>query len=203
MKKTVVIITGHPDKESFCAAQSSALKKAATKQGFAVKQFWAFNYPLPDNHPYKGGFSDVYNEVGDVIAEAEYIVVCCPMWNFGLPGGLKNFLDGALQVKKAFRFQGHPLLSWLSKKPFFSRLLPGGFPVGLLKAKKVLCVLTTDSPKWYYGLVRGRNLVFPQIKRLFAFCGVRKCEKKLFGCVRGSCLEDRKQWLADLEKYGF
>lgn len=193
MKKTMVLITAHPEKESLCHSNADVIEKAAKKRGYKVLRFEAFDYPLPTGHPFKGGFGKEYDDPAEAFTQADTFVVVTPMWNFSLPGGLKNFLDGAVQARKSFRF-----------KSVLGRF---GVPVGLLKAKKVVSVWTADGPRFGYMLVARWNGVHNQIKSIFRMCGVKKYDQLLLDETHWKCRNDMchksefDKWFKKLENY--
>lgn len=172
----MVLITAHPEKKSLCHANADVIESSAKDQGYKVIRYEAFGYPLPTGHPFKGGFDKVYDDVAEAFVKADVFVVVTPMWNFSLPGGLKNFLDGAIKGGQAFRF-----------KKVFGRF---GVPVGLLKAKKVVSVWTADGPRFGYSFVPRWNGVHNQIKSIFRMCGVKKYKQFLLDEAHWKCRND-------------
>lgn len=201
--KTLVIITAHPERDSLCKANADALEKAAQLQGFSVKRYDAQDFPRLESSPAKHGFPDEYDEPSDTLTECEMVVVVSPMWNFGAPGILKNFLDGVVQSRKLFRFMPHPILTFLRKIPGTQYIVPEARPVGLMKARKMLCVWTADGPEWYYRLMPWKNDIFGMVKNIFAYCGVRKFQQKILGMTRKRSEEEIENWLKTLEEYKF
>lgn len=192
-KKILVLITANPDKESLCYANAKVIEKAAKKQGYEVIRHEAFDYPLINSHPVKNkGFRKEFDVPSDDFTKADSFVVVTPMWNFSLPGALKNFLDGSVQARKSFRF-----------KSLFGRF---GVPVGLLKAKKVTCVWTSDGPSLGFKVVFPWNGVKHQIKSIFWMCGVNNYKQLVLDEVFWkSSQQDRKEkvmkaWFRKLEK---
>jgi len=152
MNKKCILITAHPDKESLCYENAQIIQENLKHRGYEVVRFEAFDYPLTDQHPLKGGIPKIFDTPANAFIGADLFVVCCPMWNFSIPGGLKNFLDGAVQARKAFRFK--KIWRW-------------GMPVGLLKAKKVVCVWTCDGPRFAYEFWTPWNGVKHRSRRFF------------------------------------
>lgn len=201
--KNILIINGHPDKDSFCAAQAKAFETAAKKHNHSVSFFHAYDSPLITTNPSKEGFPEAFTPLADAASTFDVIVLCSPLWNFGTTGGLKNFLDGVFQPQKSFRFSSSSLFHFLGRFHFLRRIIPGGFPQGLLKAQKVICVISADSPAWYFRLFPSQNAAFLQIRSFFRFCGVRKIKLLFYGAVRKTTDSDRQKRLSDLESFSF
>lgn len=197
---SVLIIDGHPSKDSFCNAQAQALARSLMHQKHKVKLVRAFDYPLISQHVAQKGFPSEFEEISSEIPRADFIAVVYPMWNFSLPGGLKNFLDGAFQARKSFVYKPHKILSWLNHFSFFRRKLPAAMPQGLLKAQKALIICTADAPKWYF-CPPWKNAGLTSLKALFRFSGVKKIETQFLGGLRDTTEKEREKWLEELEFY--
>jgi len=202
--KSLVLITAHPEKDSLSFANADAIERGAKKQGFHVTRFDAFSFPWIEHNPIKKGFPLEFTPAVDALAVADAVVICCPMWNYGAPAALKNFLDGVIQSGKMFRFVPNPFLQGIVKVfPFLKKIVPTARPVGFMKARKVLCVWTADGPGWWYRLFPSNNSIFPQIKNAFSFCGAKGFRQKFLGMTRLRSEEEKKKWLKKLEQYKF
>ncbi|MCF7812005.1 NAD(P)H-dependent oxidoreductase [Candidatus Gracilibacteria bacterium] len=199
--KSLVLITAHPDSDSLCKANADALEKAGKKQKFTVHRYSATEYPLLPHNPIRHGFPKIFDDPTQKLTDCDVVVVVCPMWNFGAPAALKNFLDGVIQSKKLFRFVPHPILKFLASLPGMGKIIPEARPVGLMKARRVLCVWTADGPEWYYRLFWWKNVLFSQVKRAFQYCGVKKIDQKILGMTRKRSEKEIQSWLNELENY--
>lgn len=70
-------------------------------------------------------FSQTPKETADLL-EASGIILAFPIWNFGAPGVLKNYLDRAILPGKTFSFGATGLQSALAKKPVQILCVAGG-----------------------------------------------------------------------------
>jgi len=199
----ILILVAHPEKDSLCEANAKALVKAAKAQKHTVKVLHTIDYPLLDTNPIKSDVPEIFNKAADEISKADFIAIVSPMWNFGGPASLKNFLDGALQNKKAYVFEPKKWLKWLNNLPGMKFIIPGAKPRGLLKIKKILCVWTADGPMWHYALHPGQNLLFKLIKQNFGFAGVKKFEQMRLGMTHKRDEKQIQTWLKKLESYTF
>ncbi|MCF7905908.1 NAD(P)H-dependent oxidoreductase [Candidatus Gracilibacteria bacterium] len=202
--KSIVIITAHPEKDSLSMANADALESGAKKQKFSVTRFDACAFPWVDHNPIKKGFPREFEKVVEALAGADAIAVCCPMWNYGAPATLKNFLDGVIQSPKLFHFVPNPFLKNLVKIfPFLKTICPTAQPEGYMKARRVLCVWTADGPEWFYSFFPSHNVIFPQVKQALKFCGARGFRQKFLGMTRNRSEKAREKWLKSLETYRF
>jgi len=186
----ILIISAHPDKKSLCEANAQVLTKAAKAQGHKISHFRTIDFPM-------------FDQAADTISKADFIVIVSPMWNFSGPASLKNFIDGALQNKKAYVFEPKTWLTWLSNLPGMKHIVPGAKPRGLLKAKKVLCVWTSDGPMWHYALHPNQNLLYKLIKQNFGFAGVKRFKQIRLGMTYKRDEKQIESWLKKLENYKF
>jgi len=96
---------------------------------------------------------DDFCRVQQAVAHAHGIVLATPIWNFSVPGHLKNLIDriGAFALDAETHSQGT-----LEGKPFYL-LFTGGAP--MIAWKAIMHVTTTHIPeaiKYYGGTVVGR-----------------------------------------------
>lgn len=184
-KKLLLLIVAHPSKNSLTYKNASILKQNAVNRGYKVKVYEAYKYPLVSTHPYKtGNYGSEFNDIANDLLKAKKIVIVAPMWNFSLPGGLKNFIDGSIQAKKHFKMRGY--------------FMP---PKGYLKAKEVVCVYTAGAP-WFYFLFGFLIFNFKrQVKFMFGLAGVRKYRFYRLANVNGHTNKKTlNKWFKKLKK---
>lgn len=199
----IALIQSHPETESLSTSIEKSLLKAAKKQGHDLQVFNVFDYPIVNANPIKNGFPPEFATATDYMAIADLVICVGPMWNFGYPGMFKNFLDGIVQSKKMFHFVPDPFLTKMARWFKLEKLLPTAKPVGLMKAKKIICVWTADGPAWYYQIFWWKNILYLTIKTVFGYCGVTKFEQKILGMTRLRSQSEIQDWLDSLEKTSF
>ena len=119
------------------------------------------------------------------IAAAGGIVFVHPDW-WGMPPAiLKGWIDRVLRPGVAYRFSGTD---------------PGeGIPAGLLSARAVLVLNTSNTPPGREREVFGDPLGRIWEDCIVSFCGVPVCRRKMFGVVVASSEGERQGWLAEAE----
>ncbi len=193
--KSFLLLTAHPKRAgSLCYAAADALRANAEAKGYTVTHFEAFDFPLVGDIA-TDGFPPEFDPVAQAISQADTIALCCPMWNYSVPGAFKNLLDGSIQAKKHFRFKSLTL-------PLLGKL---GVPVGFLRTRRVITVWTADGPRYFYRLLWWQQLLTKQIFGLFTFAGVswRAFLTYALGNVRQSTLPERETWLSRLRQLDF
>ena len=187
--KNILVINGHPDKESFCSALAERYKKGATAAGATCKLINLID--LDFNPILTYGYRkisilepDLIKVQQDIVA-ANHLVFVYPTWWGTYPALLKGFLDRVFLPGFAFKYH-----------------LNGPFWDKLLKGKVARLIVTMDSPTWYNFLVY-RSPGHNSMKRaILEFCGVKAVRITSFAPMRSSSDKKRKQWLNEVETLG-
>ena len=187
MVKKLVVVCGHPEKKSLGRSASEAMVKAGKAQGLDVEVFEAYAFPFITHDPAKNKYPEAFEPAVKAIESADYLCFNSPMWNFAVTGGLKNFIDGIMQPRRLFSFEG-------------------GKPHGLLSTEKMLVIWTSGGPVWVYKYLMG-NPIMRYMKHNFKFCGVKKIEAIAVGGMMGKGDEKEKiaikKFLKQIERYKF
>lgn len=187
--KKILIINGHPDKESFCFALAESYKKGADTNGTDCKLVHLidlkFNPILTYGYRVVSELEPDLLQMQKDIQEANHIVMVYPNWWGTYPALLKGFIDRVFLPNFAFKY--------LEKSPL---------PAKLLKGKTARLIITIDTPKWYYWLINkspGHNSMKIGI---LEFSGIKPVKISSFAIVKSSTEAKRKQWLDEVEKLG-
>lgn len=187
--KKILIINGHPDKESFCFALAQSYKKGAVTSGAEVKEIiisdLRFNPNLQFGYRKRTELEPDLLESWEKITWAEHLVWVYPVWWSSLPAILKGFIDRLFLPGFAFRKRENSLLS-----------------DGLLKGKSARIISTLDQPAWFYVLVNQRPSYWAMKWSTLYYCGVRNIKTTTIGPIRLSKAEWRENWLKKVEQLG-
>ncbi|MCC6369564.1 MAG: NAD(P)H-dependent oxidoreductase [Bacteroidia bacterium] len=185
--KKILVINGHPNKQSFCDALSKAYTKGALKAGNAVVLINL--YDLQFNPNFEGTYTKENTGVeADIIdarkkiSEAQHLVIIHPVWWGSVPALLKGFFDKTLVPGFAFKYK--------KNSPMWDKLLKG---------KTAEIIYTTDTPVWFYRLFYRAPSVNMVRDRVLGFCGVKTKQVIGIGPIRNSTLEFREKWLKKIE----
>lgn len=185
----ILIINGHPNKNSFCFGIVDAYKKGARNSGAEVQEIIIseldFNVNLQFGYQQRTELEPDLTEAWEKIKWAEHIVWVHPVWWGGLPAITKGFIDRLFLPGFAFQYRENS--AWWDK---------------LLKGKTAHIITTIDQPSWYYWLLYGRPSVNQLKKSTLEFCGVKPVKVTYFGIVKTSTTESRKKWLDKVEELG-
>ena len=187
--KKILIINGHPDKESFCFALAESYKKGAGTNGTDCKLINLID--LKFDPILASGYRVVSELEPDLlmmqkdIKEANHLVMVYPNWWGTYPALLKGFIDRIFLPNFAFKY--------VEKSPL---------PAKLLKGKTARLIVTMDTPKWYYWLVNRSPGHNSMKKGILEFSGIKPVKISSFAVIRSSNELQRKKWLDEVEALG-
>lgn len=187
--KKILIINGHPDKESLCFALAESYKKGADSMGADCTLIHLIDLDFNPilTHGYRK-ISELEPDLVKVQAEilaADHLVWVYPNWWSTFPALLKGFIDRTFLPNFAFKYR--------ENSPFWDKLLEG---------KTARLIVTMDTPKWYYWLINRRAGHNAMRIGVLEFCGIKPVKITVFSPVKSSDEAKRKKWLTEVEKLG-
>lgn len=187
--KQVLIINGHPDKESFNYALSEAYIKGANKTNSTLTQIniseLEFNPNLKFGYRKRMELEPDLVDAIDKIKKADHIVWIFPMWWYGYPALMKGFIDRTFLPGITYQpIEGKPL------------------PEKLLKGKSARLIITADTPKWYDFLIMKRPAINQFKKGTLQFCGINPVKITYIATIKNSSSDFRKKWLKKISLLG-
>ena len=187
--KKILIINGHPDKESFNFALAEAYKKGAKQSNVEIKEInireLNFNPNLQFGYRKRTELEPDLLEAQDKLKWADHLVWIHPVWWGSVPAIMKGFLDRILLPGFAFNKRKNSL--WWDK--YFTG-----------KTARIICTL--DQPAWYYKWIYGNPSHNAMKKVTLEYIGVKKVGITAIGPIRLSKEEFRAKWLRKVEKLG-
>ena len=187
--KKILIINGHPDKESFNFGLADAYKKGAILSGADIKEIvirdLQFNPNLQFGYRKRTDLEPDLIEVQEKIRWAEHIVWIYPVWWGSIPAILKGFIDRTFLP--GFAFQKRENSVWWDK---------------LLKGKSARIISTLDQPAWYYWLIYRQPSNNAMKKLTLQFSGINPVNTTTIGPIRLSKEIYRLKWLKRVEMLG-
>lgn len=187
--KKVLIINGHPDKESYNFALAEAYKIGAERSSAEVQQInireLDFNPNLQFGYRKRTELEPDLLKSQELLKWADHIVWVFPVWWASVPAIMKGFLDRILLPGYAFQKRENSL--WWDK--YFTG-----------KTSRIIC--TMDQPAWYYRFFNGGPSHKAMNKNTLKFIGVKSVKITAIGPVRLSKKEFREKWLQKVERLG-
>lgn len=186
----ILIINGHPDKESFCTQLALSYKKGAEQNTDVVCDLLHvaeldFDPILRHGYRKRTELEPDLLRAQEAIRRADHLVFVYPTWWATFPALLKGFIDRVFLPGFAFKYRENSVL-WDK----------------LLKGKTARLIVTMDAPAWYYRLVNkspGHNAMK---KGILEFCGVKPVKVTTLGPVKTSSNDKRQKWLRKAEQLG-
>lgn len=189
MKKRILIINGHPDKESYCFALADAYKKGVLNSDAELKEIvishLEFNPNLEFGYRKRTELEPDLLDAQEKIKWANHLVWIYPVWWGSYPAILKGFIDCVFLP--GFAFEKRENSVWWDK---------------LLTNKTARVISTLDQPAWYYRWINGQPSHTSIKKLTLNFVGIKKVKMTTIGPLRLSKESYRKNWLQKVEKLG-
>lgn len=187
--RKILIINGHPDKESFNFALSKSYKLGAEKVGAEIKEInireLNFSPNLQFGYRKRTELEPDLLDAQDKIKWANHLVWIYPVWWSSVPAIMKGFLDRILLPGFAFNKRKDSLWS--------DKCLTG-------KTARLICTL--DQPAWYYKWMYRNPSHNAMKKGTMNYIGVKKVRITTIGPIRLSKEEFRIKWLKKVERLG-
>ncbi len=187
--KKILIINGHPDKESFCTALSKSYERGAKNTGATCKLIHLadlkFNPILHHGYRMRTDWEPDLMATFKEIEAADHLVFVYPVWWANLPALLKGFIDRVFLPGYAFESKSD---SFYYKK--------------LLKGKTARLIVTMDAPVWYFNRFAGKPGITAMKKGTLEFCGVKPVKVTSFGMMKVCDAKRRDKMLAEAERLG-
>lgn len=185
----ILLINGHPDKESYNYALAASYKKGAIASGAEIREInigeLTFNPNLEFGYRKRTELEPDLLNAQESIQWAEHIVWVYPVWWGSVPAIMKGFLDRVLLPGFAFKKREGSV--------WWDKYLTG-------KTSRIIC--TMDQPSWYYRWINGRPSHIAMKKLTMNFIGIKKVRITAIGPLRLSKNEFRLKWLKKVEKLG-
>lgn len=187
--KKILIINGHPDKESFNFALAAAYKKGAETSNAEVQQInirdLEFNPNLEYGYRKRTHLEYDLLEAQAMIKWADHLVWIYPVWWGSVPAIMKGFIDRVFLPGFAFKKREGSV--------WWDKYLSG-------RTSRIICTL--DQPPWYYRWINGKPSHNAMKKLTLRFVGIKKVRTTTIGPMRLSTEDFRNKWLKKIEKMG-
>ena len=184
----VLVIDGHPDAQSLCAALAQRHAEGLREGGATVELIalrdLAFDPILHAGYRAQQAVEPDLLRAQAALRACRRLVIVTPIWWGSVPALLKGFFDRTLARGWAFRYR------------------PNGTPEGLLAGRSARLIVTTDSPGWYLRWVQGSPTERALVRSTLRFCGFKPVAVTRLGPVHGASEARRRQWLAQVAAQG-
>lgn len=187
--KQVLVINGHPDKQSYNYVLSEAYINGASKTGVSLTQLnladLSFNPNLQFGYRKRTQLEPDLLDAIEKIKNADHIVWVYPMWWFGSPAIMKGFIDRV--------FLPGIMFDYVEGK---------AMPKKLLKGKSARIIITADTPRWYDFLFLKSPAINQFKKGTLEFCGISPVKVTYLASMKDSSSEQRIKWIEKVSLLG-
>ncbi|GAA0374545.1 NAD(P)H-dependent oxidoreductase [Bacillus horti] len=189
MKKSILIINGHPDPQSFCSALSEAYEQGAASKSAEVRTIdlssLEFDPILKYGYRQRTELEDVLLNAQESIRWADHLVFIYPTWWGAMPAILKGFIDRVFLPGFAFKYR--------ENSPLWDKLLKG---------KSAHIIVTSDTPSWYNRIIYHRAGYRVMKQNILQFCGITPVRITEITPVKQSTEQKRAAWLEKIKQLG-
>jgi NAD(P)H dehydrogenase (quinone) len=187
--RKIMILIGHSQEGSFCAALGNAYKKGAEESGHKVQLFnlsqMTFDPILREGFRREQPLEPDLRAAYEALAACEHLVLIFPLWCGDMPAILKGFLERVLQPDLVARQNSENAMNW-----------------NIFKNKTARIIMTMGMPVSVYRFwYRGHALKL-LTRNILHFVGIKPVRHTLFGMLGTSKPEKRERWIREVEILG-
>ena len=156
MKEKILMICSSPNKEGNSATLGKSFLSKINKDKYEVEEIylydWSLDYCNNNNFNFGPEKKEIENEARalfEKIENVKYIVLSTPVWNFGVPAVLKNFLDRAGNFGRSWSEEKGMKVSNWKDKTFYLFFTTGAPKIAILL--NFVAILQLSLSLKYYG----------------------------------------------------
>jgi len=189
MAKRILVVYGHPLRDSFNSALGASYVEGAKEAGAEVREVFVHELTFdPVLHQAYRAIQKLEPDLLQVQADilwAEHLVFVFPVWWGAPPAKFKGVIDRTFHPTWAFKFTGTDV-----------------FPKRLLSGRSARLIATMDTPPWYFQFFIGNPGIRMMKDSVLKFCGVSPVRSTSIGSVRFSTPEKREKWVQQVRQLG-
>jgi putative NADPH-quinone reductase/1,4-dihydroxy-2-naphthoate octaprenyltransferase len=185
----VLLILGHPRRDSLCGGLADAFAAGARQAGVDLRRLdlcdLQFNPNVIAGSPRNQPLEPAIRQAVELVRWADHLVFVFPTWWGTMPALMKGFLDRVLMP--GFAFEEHHEGSGWDK---------------LLTGKSAHLLTTMDTPTWVYRWIYKAPGLNSLARASLGFCGIEPVRTTIFGVVKDSDRAMRERWLQEARAHG-
>jgi len=189
MQKNILVILGHPDKNSFCGSLANAYIDSAMANGSEVRELQLgelnFDPILWEGYRKIQELEPDLIKAQELILWSSHIVFVYPNWWGTMPAVMKGFFDRVFLPGFAFKYR--------KDSPLWDKLLSG---------RTAHLMVTMDTPPWYYRWIYHRPGHNEMKRTILGFCGIKVVKILEFALIKGSSQQQREKWITVAKDLG-
>ncbi len=185
----VMIVVGHPQRDSYCAALGQAYLRGAESGGHRAKLFLLaemnFDAILREGYRRLQPLEPDLVAAREALLGCDHVVFIFPLWCGDMPAILKGFIERVLQPDLLKVQESGGSASWR-----------------ILKGKSARVIMTMGMPGWFYRWYFGAHALKLLRRNILQFTGVRPVRSRILGMIATVSEDRRKEWLREVEALG-
>ena len=189
MTKNILVILGHPDKNSFCGALTKAYIDSAKVSGSEVRELQLgelkFDPILWNGYNKIQELEPDLTKAQELIQWSNHIVFVYPNWWGAMPALMKGFFDRVFLPGFAFKYR--------ENSQFWDKLLSG---------RTAHLMVTMDTPPLYYRWIYHRPGHNEMKRTILGFCGIKVVKISEFAPIKDSSKQQREKWITIAKDLG-
>lgn len=190
MKKKILVILGHPNKDSFSGALARSYAEGAKKTAQEVRLLYLedlkFDPILHKGYEVIQELEPDLKKAQDEIIWADHLVWVYPTWWGSPPALMKGFIERTFHPSFSFKYR--------QKKDIF--------PFQLLKGRSAHLITTMDDFRFLDLIIFANSNVRIMKWSVLLLSGIRPVHVTKFTSVKRSTIAKRKRWLEKVRRQG-
>jgi putative NADPH-quinone reductase len=187
--KKIMIVVGHPQRNTLCEALGKAYKAGAESAGHEVRLFslaeMTFDPILHEGYRRMQPLEPDLRTAYEALTACDHLVIIFPLWCGDMPALLKGFIERILQPDLIARENTENAMNW-----------------SIFSNKSARIVMTMGMPVSIYRFwYRGHALKL-LTRNILQFIGIKPVRHTLFGMIGTSKPQQREQWVEEIRKLG-
>ena len=187
--RKIMIVVGHSERATFCAALGNAYKKGANAAGHEAQLFilsqMTFDPILRAGDRREQPLEPDLLAARRALAACDHLVLIFPLWCGDMPAILKGFIERILQPDLIVRRDTENAKNW-----------------NIFSDKSARIVMTMGMPVSIYRYWYGGHALKLLTRNILHFIGIRPVRHTLFGMLGTSKPETRERWIREIEELG-
>lgn len=187
MSKKILVLDGHPYKESFCAAIGAAYRQNVLRKfpGYEIELIALRDQKF--DPILRSGYSKIQElepdllKIQSLLKWADHIVIITPIWWGGPTALLKGFLDRSMLPGFAFKYRKDSMM--------WDKFMTG---------KSGHVIVTSDAPTWWMRWIRGDSTVRLLKESTLDFVGIKPVRVTRIGKIKWLSESQRKKILSKI-----
>ena len=187
--RRIMIVVGHPQKNTFCEALGNAYRTGAESVGHEVKLFhladMRFDPILHEGYRREQALEPDLRDAYECLAASDHLVLVFPLWCGDMPALLKGFIERILQPDLLARAATENAMNW-----------------SIFKNKSARIVMTMGMPVSIYRFWYGGHALKLLTRNILNFIGIKPVRHTLFGMVGTTKPQARDRWIEQIREVG-